>query len=172
MKIDFNNKANLHSYAQVVADISMMAQNLINQEGYYDYDSMALSMEIAEWAEDFEVAWQTLQEGDLEYIEKVDAYARRKLNQYFENIPSKKEDMKHEDREWVWMRVGMNLNVTSAHARLLMSGCGIGKDIIRLAIANDEYMLDGETYIPGDIRNDYARRNRMDWDYGEVSWEL
>lgn len=90
MKIDFNKPENLASYAQVVADIAMVAQHLTEKRGYYDYDSCALTMVIGDWALDFETAWKTLNladEYDIDYIAMIDAYANRKLAEYFENVP-------------------------------------------------------------------------------------
>ena len=90
MKIDFNIPEKLSSYAQVVTDIAMTAQHLIDQRGYFDYDSIALSRAIGDWAKAFEEAWQTLgmsDDYDVDYFEMVDSYARRKLEAYFADVP-------------------------------------------------------------------------------------
>lgn len=154
MKIDFNIPEKLNSYAQVVTDIAMVAQHLIDKRGYFDYDSTALSGAIGDWAKDFEEAWQTLGMNDdysVDYFEMVDTYARRKLEAFFENVPCMNHEPKTEFKNGakVWLRLGVTLDVTEAQANLLMAGCGIGKTIIRQAIQNGDFKLDGNTYIPG-----------------------
>ncbi len=93
MKINFNNEANLKSYAQVVADIAMIAQCIISEYNYFDYDSINLTMDIADWAMEFEEAWHTLGLNDnynVDYIEMVDTFANMKLAEFFEDIPCTK----------------------------------------------------------------------------------
>lgn len=95
MKIDFNIPENLNSYGQVVADIAMVAEAILHHKYYYDYDSVGLSMAIADYAREFEEAWKTLALNDddlVDYYELVTAYANRKLGEFFKDVPYEKVD--------------------------------------------------------------------------------
>ena len=168
MKIDYNIPENLNSYTQVVTDIAMIAESLIEKRGYYDYDSQGLSMAIADWAKDFEEAWQTLGLNDdysVDYFEMIDAYANRKLESFFENVPCMKHEEKPEIKNGVWLRVGMKLDLPEAQERLVRSGCGVAKTVIRQAIMEGNYKLDGETYIPDDLIEEYNYTHDTDYPY-------
>jgi len=168
MKIDFNIPEKLNSYAQVVTDIAMVAESLIEKRAYYDYDTQGLAMAIADWAKDFEEAWQTLCMNDdysVDYFEMVDSYARRKLEAFFENVPCTQHEEKTEIKNGVWLRVGMTLELPEAQERLVRCGCGVAKTIIRQAIMEGNYKLDGETYIPDDLIEEYNYTHDTDYPY-------
>ena len=171
MKIDYNIPENLNSYTQVVTDIAMIAESLIEKRGYYDYDSQGLSMAIADWAKDFEEAWQTLGLNDdysVDYFEMIDAYANRKLESFFENVPCMKHEEKPEIKNGVWLRVGMKLDLPEEQERLVMSGCGVSKTIIRQAIMEGNYKLDGETYIPASVVEEWLDRTDASYPYSNA----
>ena len=95
MKIDYNIPENLNSYGQVVADIAMVADTILHHTQYYDYDSVRLSMAIADYAREFEEAWKTLALNDdymVDYFDLVTAYANRKLGEFFQDVPYEKAD--------------------------------------------------------------------------------
>ena len=177
MKIDFNIPEKLNSYAQVVTDIAMVAQHLIDKRDYFDYDSWALSGAIGDWAKDFEEAWQTLgmsDDYDADYCEMVDTYARRKLEAFFENVPCMKHEPKTEMKNGtgVWLRLGVHLDINDEQANLLMAGCGIGKTIIRQAIQNGDFKLDGDTYIPGYMVDAYNRIHGTEYLCDDINYEF
>jgi len=177
MKIDFNIPEKLNSYAQVVTDIAMIAQHLIDKRGYFDYDSIALSGVIGDWAKDFEEAWQTLGMNDdysVDYFEMVDTYAKKKLEAWFENVPSMKHEPKTEmgNGSGVWLRLGIRLDVNEVQQYLLMAGSGIGKTIIRYAIMNGDFKLDGETYIPADLVEEFNEEHDTMYPYADVTYNF
>ena len=176
MKIDFNIPENLNSYAQVVTDIAMIAESLIEKRAYYDYDTHGLAMAIADWAKDFEEAWRTLgmnDDYDADYFEMVDTYARRKLEAFFENVPCMKHEPKTEMKhEGVWLNLGVRLDVNEAQADLLMSGNPVGKNVIRYAIQNGDFSLDGNTYIPATLVRSYNFNHGTNHDIMDANYEF
>lgn len=156
MKIDFNVLDNLSSYAQAVTEIAMAARYVIDKRGYYNYNSLDLNEAIADWALDFEKARQTFgftDDYDADYFTMIDTYASEKLEAFFENVPCMKPEPKTKNgpKTGVWLRLGVRLDVADEQAGTLMSGCEYGKTIIRQAIQNGDFKLDGETYIPASV---------------------
>ena len=87
MKIDFSKEANLTRLLQTTAEIAMVVQEHRHQRGdaWWGTDSVALAIEIGDWAKEFEQAWEALgleEDYSVDYYEAVDNFTRRRLRTF------------------------------------------------------------------------------------------
>ena len=87
MKIDFSKEANLTRLLQTTAEIAMVVQDVRRERGdaWWDTDSVALAIEIGDWAKEFETAWDILgleEDYTVDYYEAIDSFTRRRLRAF------------------------------------------------------------------------------------------
>lgn len=70
----------------------------------------------------------------------------------------------------LWLRVGMTINLTNEEVDLIFSQDPKGIDIVRNAIEEGRYYLDGESYIPESYVEDFNKAYGTDYACENYEW--
>lgn len=73
----------------------------------------------------------------------------------------------------IWIRLGIDLEITSEEAAILMNGAAYeGKSIIEKAIKDHRFSMNGESYIPEVSVEEYNERYKTNFEVGCYEFEL
>lgn len=73
----------------------------------------------------------------------------------------------------VWMRLGVQVEITEAEEKTIFEGdsdCAVA-EIVREAVAECRFVLDGDSYIPGVCVEDFNRKYGTNYETDDINFD-
>ena len=72
----------------------------------------------------------------------------------------------------LWMRVGMSIKLTDSEVDLILSNGNDSAKILKKAIEEGRYCLDGESYVPMECVEDFNKTYGTNYECVDHEWYL
>lgn len=73
----------------------------------------------------------------------------------------------------LWMRAGVNLQITEEEETILFSNdYDKGAKTFKKIVSEGRFKLDGETYVPEDAVRDFNETNGTNYEVQEYGWDI